>query len=449
MKKRAAAIRQGRPGARAKHQRDPEKRKARPAQHAENRRYSHRGLVSENHDGEEPSSSSSDQTTTMINQTAPLLLSLLLLGSYLRPCSAIPRPVAGTSWQLHSIALPTDTIDSDGNEVTQLTPVLSNTEITAHFGDDGSQVAGTVTGSGGCNDYFTGFQVDLSTMGIKFNQVGATEMDCGEEIMGQEFAYFAALAKTNGHEIFGDKLKLRGESGTMLLLFIPLLDDSAHMDGDVSTEADILVGTEWRATSYATEDAPSDLTPILSGSDVTLEFESGANFNGRGGCNSYFGSYASSADGRLSIFELGSTEMGCIDPPGRMGQEMAYFKALQNAAEYRLREIDGGGIQILLLLDDNGNIVLTFVPAETDFDTNEDFNTLVAANTSEIGLNGGILDGEVQVSIPETVMMEDQDFEIYDAARDASSARADAMMSLAQRGFFAVIFMVECINLLL
>ena len=301
----------------------------------------------------------------MINQTTYLLLSLLLLGIYLRRCSAIPRPVAGTSWQLHSIALPTDTIDSDGNEVTQLTPVLSNTEITAHFGDDGSQVAGALTGSGGCNEYFTDFQVDLSTMGIKFNQVGATEMDCGEDIMKQEFAYFAALANTNRHEIFGDKLKLRDESGLMLLLFIPLLDNSAHMDGDVSTEADILVGTEWRATSYATEDASSDLTPILSGSDVTLEFESGTNFSGSGGCNSYFGSYASSPDGRLSIFDLGSTEMGCIDPPGRMDQEVAFFKALQNAAEYRLREIGGVGIQVLLLLDDNGNVILRFVPAGT------------------------------------------------------------------------------------
>jgi heat shock protein HslJ len=330
---------------------------------------------------------------------------------------------------------------------------LSNTEITAHFGDDGSQVAGTVTGSGGCNDYFTGFQVDLSTMGIKFNQVGATEMDCGEEIMGQEFAYFAALAKTNRHEIFGDKLKLRGESGVMLLLFIPLLvlDDSAQIDGDTATEANGLVGTEWKATSYAAEGASADLVPILSGSDVTLEFGSGT-LNGYGGCNSYFGSYASSADGRLTIFELGSTEMGCIDPPGRMGQEMAYFKALQNAAEYRLRGIGGVGIhtQVLLLLDDNGNIVLTFVPAETDFDINQDFNTLVAANTSEVGLNEGLIDGgDLQVSITETVMMEDQDFEIYDAARDASSARADAMMSLAPMGFVAATSMVEYIYLLL
>lgn len=248
------------------------------------------------------------------------LLSLLLICLYQQPCSAIPRPVAGTSWQLHSIALPTGTIDADGSEVTKLTPILPDTEITAIFGDDGSQLAGPLTGSGGCNDYFTDFEVDLATMGLSFDQIGATEMDCGEEIMEQELAYFAALAKTTTHSIFGDKLKLRDESGTMLLLFIPLQDDAA-MDGDKSDKVDALVGTEWMATSYLSPDA-SSLVPTQSGSKVTIKFESESSFTGCGGCNSYFGSYASAASyaygnpdvdgmaGRLAIFEMGWNEMG-------------------------------------------------------------------------------------------------------------------------------------------
>lgn len=384
---------------------------------------------------------------TIIHQWRPsLLLSsliLLLLGIYLRPSHAIPRPVAGTSWRLHSIALPVpatsgDTIDSEGNhQGTDLSHVLSNTQITARFGDDGSQAAGTVTGSGGCNDYSTDFMVDLSRMGISFDHVGATHIDCGTVILEQEFAYFAALEKTRRHEIFGDKLKLRDESGTVLLVFVPLLpEDSTYMNGDASTEANnIFAGTEWRVTSYAAEDesigtAPSDLVPILTGSEVTLAFESDANFNGRGGCNSYFGSYASSAfyhgggnSGRLSIFELGSAEMGCIDPPGLMGQEMAYFKALQNVHYYRWRESDdGGGMQVLhvLLLDYNENVVLTLVPAGTDdLDLDQGFSGIDGNKTSGFGLNGGI---------------EKNDDASGDDASSSSAARAeDAMMSLGTR----------------
>lgn len=323
---------------------------------------------------------------TAIRQTSPpLLLSLfVLLELCLRPnlCAAIPRPVAGTSWQLHSIVRPAgaaDTIDLDGNAVAKLTPVLAHTQITAHFGDHGGQIAGSLTGSGGCNDYFADFLVDLSTMGITFDHVGSTEMDCGEEIMEQESAYFAALEKTSSHDILGDALKLRDEGGEMMLLFIPLLEtEMVHEKLDDEVDLNVLAGTEWRASSYLSQDT-STLVPILSGSKLSLTFESGTSFKGNGGCNSYFGSYASSSseysdaaggddgvDGRLSIFELGSTEMGCVDPLGIMGQEMAYFDALRSAVGYRLRSTDNDdedNLQALLLLDSDGVVVLTFLPA--------------------------------------------------------------------------------------
>lgn len=396
---------------------------------------------------EEPTRQQSEKgTMTKIHQRSPSLLSslLLLLVIYLRPSHAIPRPVAGTSWQLHSIALPVpataagDTIDSEGNHQgtgLYLSPVAHNTQIRALFGDDGSQAAGTLTGSGGCNDYFTDFVVDLSTMGISFDDVVATEMDCGEDVMKQENAYFEVLGKTRRHEIFGDKLKLRDESGTVILVFVPLdllREDSTYMDGDASTEANnILVGTEWRVTSYAVEDASANLVPILTGSEVTLAFESDANFNGRGGCNSYFGSYmyASSAfyhgggnSGRLSIFELGSAEMGCIDPPGLMDQEMAYFKALQNVHYYRWMESDdGGSMKVLLLLDYNENVALTLVPAATeDLDLNQGFSGIDGNNSTEIGLDGGI-------EINNDAASGDAD------ASSSAAGKADALVSLGTR----------------
>ena len=118
------------------------------------------------------------------------------------------------------MALPTDTIDDAGEEVS---PILPGTKITAKFGDDGNQVAGPLNGKGGCNSYFTTFEVDLSTMGIRFGAIGSTEMYClGEGIMEQESAYFKTLGDVAQHSIYGDKLELRDDSGDLLLLFVPL-----------------------------------------------------------------------------------------------------------------------------------------------------------------------------------------------------------------------------------
>ena len=118
------------------------------------------------------------------------------------------------------MALPTGTIDDASAE---LSPILPSTEITAKFGDDGSQAAGPVNGKGGCNSYFATFEVDLSTMGIRFGAVGSTEMYClGEGIMEQESVYFETLGNVTQHLIYGDKLELRDENGDLLLLFVPL-----------------------------------------------------------------------------------------------------------------------------------------------------------------------------------------------------------------------------------
>ena len=114
------------------------------------------------------------------------------------------------------------TTDDAGAEVkAMIFPILPGTQIT--FGDDGSQLAGSLKGSGGCNSYFSTFAVDLSTMGMRFGAVGSTEMYCaGEGIMEQESVYFETLGNVAKHSIYGDKLELRGASGDLLLLFVPL-----------------------------------------------------------------------------------------------------------------------------------------------------------------------------------------------------------------------------------
>lgn len=92
----------------------------------------------------------------------------------------------------------------------------------------------------------------------------------------------------------------------------------------------------------------------LAGTTITLDFA--AELGGRAGCNHYGGSYTAAGD-RLTLGMLYMTEMYCPDPAGVMEQESAYLEALSTVARYRLA---GGRLE---LLDDAGQVVLSFAPA--------------------------------------------------------------------------------------
>ena len=59
-------------------------------------------------------------------------------------------------------------------------------------------------------------------------------------------------------------------------------------------------------------------------------------------CNTYFGSYEVSGD-RITVGDLGWTEMACLDPEGAMEQEREYLDHLSNAQTFRLAD---GRLQI-------------------------------------------------------------------------------------------------------
>lgn len=113
-----------------------------------------------------------------------------------------PLPLEATVWALASIASPgTDAVSS----------VLAGTEITATFTE------GTISGSGGCNDYNATYELDGVSLSI--GPIGATQKACGTAVDNQEQAYFAALEATVSWAIEGNQLTLTDDQGQMLLAF--------------------------------------------------------------------------------------------------------------------------------------------------------------------------------------------------------------------------------------
>lgn len=115
-----------------------------------------------------------------------------------------------------------------------------------------------------------------------------------------------------------------------------------------------LLNTRWRLVSYG---QPGSETPVIEGTEVTLEFQEGNQAGGSGGCNT-FGTQYAVLDGRLSFTEIVSTEIACT-AEGVMEQEQQYYQALQTAGEFELTDDQ------LTIWYGDGQTVLNFVRIES------------------------------------------------------------------------------------
>jgi heat shock protein HslJ len=87
--------------------------------------------------------------------------------------------------------------------------VLADVRPTVAFSGDG-----TVTGSGGCNDFNGTYTVDGSK--LTFGPLASTKKACAEAVNTLETAYLTALQATTAYEITSDsKLKLTGPTATL------------------------------------------------------------------------------------------------------------------------------------------------------------------------------------------------------------------------------------------
>ncbi|MEZ4557560.1 MAG: META domain-containing protein [Caldilineaceae bacterium] len=110
--------------------------------------------------------------------------------------------------------------------------LIIGSEITAVFDDEGN-----MGGSGGCNNYGAGYEVDGEN--ITIGPARSTLMACAEPdgVMEQEQAYFQALANAAVFTIDGDRLQLRDADGALQVDFRAQAADM----GAESPEIDALV----------------------------------------------------------------------------------------------------------------------------------------------------------------------------------------------------------------
>lgn len=126
---------------------------------------------------------------------------ILVFGKEIPPA---PLPLTGTNWTLDSISTGTGGISS----------VIAGTGIDATFSTDGK-----VTGSAGCNQYFSDYTLNGSS--LRFGPTGATKKLCHDPagIMEQEQSYLARLGSVETYKIEGSRLELRDGSGSLLLSY--------------------------------------------------------------------------------------------------------------------------------------------------------------------------------------------------------------------------------------
>jgi len=112
------------------------------------------------------------------------------------------------------------------------------------------------------------------------------------------------------------------------------------------SDANALRNTAWGLESLAGN-------AVLSGTTITIEF-SDDQVSGSAGCNQYGGNYQA-RENSLSVGDVFSTEMGCMEPTGILEQETAYLTALSVATSYQitadqLEMFDEAGAQVLVFV---------------------------------------------------------------------------------------------------
>lgn len=214
------------------------------------------------------------------------------------------NPLAGTQWQLRSIA---------GESVTLERPP------TLIFGAEDDSAGG----HGGCNAYGSSYRVEGDTIG--FEGVFSTMMACQDDLMQVESALFNALQSATQYEVSEGQLIIRyGEEQALVFEMLSL------------------VNSTWTLVSLNGEAVQGD-TPL------TLQFNDQGQVAGNTGCNQFMGTYTNQGE-QLSFSPLASTKRACVENTLAQ-QEQAYLNALQNISRH------GFTMSTLTLTSDAGDVL--------------------------------------------------------------------------------------------
>jgi heat shock protein HslJ len=206
---------------------------------------------------------------------------------------------------------------------------VSSAGITALFQD------GTLSGSDGCNRYTTSYTVNGASLMIKTPMAG-TMMACPAATMALATKYTTALAQVSSYSIEDNSLFLKDDSGTTVITY--------------REDAQTLSDTNWNVTGL--NNGKQAVVSVITGSTITLNFTGETQVSGNAGCNTYSGGYSATGS-TISIGELASTMMACIEPEGVSDQESLYLKALKNSTTFKIEN------NSLVMRDDSGAMQVT------------------------------------------------------------------------------------------
>ncbi len=210
------------------------------------------------------------------------------------------------------------------------TIVESGTYVTINFRGDGQ-----VSGSSGCNDYFTSYTADDDGSISIDAPIGATLLAC-ESGMEQEIMFLNALDSVSDYSITENgQLQLdydRGKVYAEQLLFVP--------------EAD-LADTLWVLSAYGD---PDNLIRAEDRVLSTVIFSADGTLKGNSGCNNYSAGYQV-RDNQITIDLPISNLKVCVKG---MDQEKAFLQLLGAAQSFRL------GVNSLEIAAGDGTQVMRF-----------------------------------------------------------------------------------------
>lgn len=231
------------------------------------------------------------------------------------------NPLEQTVWQLSSYR------NGNGDIVT----AWGEAPATFQF------AAGQVTGTTGCNRFFSAYTVADGELAIAPG--GSTLMACfPEALVQQESAIFVGMATVNDYELNADELQLLNSDGDVVFTLTPQVSAA-------------LTNTAWTLTAY--NNGRGGLVSPLLDTTLTATFDEADGLVGSAGCNTYRANFEH-ADHTLQIGAAASTRRLCSAPDGTMQQEQVFLRLLAEVSTY---DIDGNQ---LTLKDAAGTVLAKF-----------------------------------------------------------------------------------------
>lgn len=123
------------------------------------------------------------------------------------------------------------------------------------------------------------------------------------------------------------------------------------MEGGSMIEPSLGPFKRWLLVNY--RDSNGNLSMAIPGKQADLLFFAEGRIAGSGGCNRLMAS-CNVVGNRLKIGPVASTLMFCSDPPEIMDQEADYFRCLDAAASYEVKD------DVLLVYDEEARPLLKF-----------------------------------------------------------------------------------------